>query len=101
LTDHVISGIDRVAIPETEDAMPLTAAVHARGRFVALCDHCRSPIPFEFHAGDVASARAQLGAAGWLECALKGRVRERWAWRCPACVPAKPTGAMRTTPSSS
>jgi len=69
--------------------MSLTAAVHARGRFLALCDHCRSPVALEIDAADLVSARAELGKRGWLEGALRGRGSERWGWVCPKCNPMR------------
>ncbi|HEY2510530.1 MAG TPA: hypothetical protein VGI39_06730 [Polyangiaceae bacterium] len=69
--------------------MSLTAAVDTRGRFVALCDHCRSPIPVELEAADLSAAREQLVRRGWLEGALRGRRSERWGWVCPACNPMR------------
>jgi hypothetical protein len=68
--------------------MSLTAAVQTRGRFVALCDHCTSPIPFELDATSLSAAHEQLAQRGWLLGALRSG-EERWGWFCPACNPVR------------
>jgi hypothetical protein len=75
--------------------MSLTAALLSRGRFVALCDQCRAPVPHEIEADDLAAAAAALTTGGWLQCALRGRADERWVWLCPACNPVRLVRARR------
>jgi hypothetical protein len=67
-----------------------------RSGFTAQCDRCRTSVELAEVADD-AAARSLLVTRGWLECARKGRRRERWDWWCPRCAPSPPTTRGRTT----
>jgi hypothetical protein len=61
-------------------------------KFKAACDKCGSCLGFA--AADHPAARAELAKLGWLEAAVKARVRERWLWWCPDCKP-KPSSGVK------
>ena len=42
---------------------------------------------------DVDASLKELEGAGWMHFAKKGKGRERWTWKCPAC---KPDGSPTT-----
>jgi hypothetical protein len=67
-----------------------------RAGFPVRCDRCRRAADL-VEAADAEVARALLAARGWLECARRGRGRERWDWWCPQCAPRPPTTSGRTT----
>jgi hypothetical protein len=53
----------------------------------------------EFEATDLAAAREHLVRAGWLECARRGKGRDRWAWQCARCNPTLLPARDRLGPS--
>lgn len=67
--------------------------------FVGHCDSCPTSVELDEDQWD--DAASDMRKLGWLPFPRTGLAHDRWPWKCPACLPARSTSGMPTTPVSS